>query len=194
MIFDHPKQVVAIALFIGIIAYLASALWCANFLVILPQAEDAIVDYVEIQTIDSHGDQQIKYHPIQFKNTLEELKYYHNERMVKKHRHFNIAELIAGGLLGACVFFSIAKLRNNIDSHSKSLEIAGGGALIGFFAVLIISSLLSIILPAPAKWFPHTIAEIREKHENETLKQLKVSAEELDAYRKETIQLFPPNN
>ena len=188
MILNYPKQVFAIALIIGIIAYLASALWCAYFLVILPQAEDGIVDYVEKQTIDSYGDQQIEYFPIQFKNTLEELKYYHNEQMAKKLRYWDIARLVVGGLIGICIFFVIPKFRNKIDSDSNLLEIIAVGALIGFFAVLIIPFILGTILPAPVKWFPQAIVENAKNRENETLKQLKIEAEELDTYRKETMQ------
>ena len=56
---------------LGFLAYVASALWSAIFIGSLPMDEDAVVDAIEIQT----GDDSYEWRRVEFKNSLEELKY-----------------------------------------------------------------------------------------------------------------------
>ena len=72
MSLKKPANVIVFAIVLGLIAYLASAFWSAIFIVSLPMAEDAVVDAIEIQT----GEDDYEWRPVEFKNSLEELKYY----------------------------------------------------------------------------------------------------------------------
>lgn len=182
MSLNKPAHVIAFAISLGIVAYLASALWSAIFIVSLPMDEDAITDAIEIETgEDRYGGVQTEWHPTEFKNTLEELKYYHNVGMQDRNRYWVYGEFILGGLVGFFVFYLIPKWRNTQEHQHETSGIAVGSVVLGVLVVLIIPLGLSWILPPPARWFPQEIVSIAETREKEALRRLKVLAKELDS-------------
>ncbi|MCG8345123.1 MAG: hypothetical protein MI685_08200 [Chlorobiales bacterium] len=179
---NKPAHIVAFAVSLGIFAYLASALWSAIFIVPLPMEKDAIIDSIEIETgEDRYGGIQTEWHPIEFKNTLEELKYYHNLQMRDRNRYWLYGELIVGGLIGLFVFYIIPKRRNILDNPYDTSGTAFGGIFLGILTVLIVPFVLSWVLPPPVKWFPQEIARIAEMREKDALSRLKVQAKERDS-------------
>ena len=182
MSLNKLAHVIAFAVSLGIVAFLASALWSAIFIVSLPMDEDAITDAIEIETGEGrYGGVQTEWHPIAFKNSLEELKYYHNVRMRERNRYWVYGQLIVGGLFGLFVFYIVPKWRNTLDPQNDTSGIAFGGVLLGVLVVLIVPLVLSWILPAPIKWFPQEIVEIAQTREKEALTHLKALAKELDS-------------
>lgn len=184
MSLNKPAHVIAYTIFLGIVAYLATALWSAIFIVSLPMDEDAITDAIEIETgEDRYGGVETEWRPTEFKNTLEELKYYHNVRMRDRNRYWVYGKLIVGGLLGLFVFYIIPKWRNTLEDQHDTSGIALGSAVLGVLVVLIVPLGLSWILPPPVRWFPQEIVSIAETREKEALTRLKVLAKELDSER-----------
>ena len=187
MSFNKSTHVIAFVISLGIVAYLASALWSAVFIVSLPMDEDAITDAIEIETgKNRYGEVQTEWHPTEFKNTLEELKYYHNERMRDRNRYWVYGELIVGGLLGFFVFYIIPKWRKTQEHQHDTSGIAVGSVVLGVLVVLIVPLVLSWVLPPPIRWFPQKIVSIAETRQREVLTRLKVLAKQLDSERNQS--------
>jgi len=75
MSLNKPAHVITFAIALGLITYLASALWSAIFIVSLPMDKDAITDAIEIETgEDRYGGMKTEWRPTGFKNSLEQLK------------------------------------------------------------------------------------------------------------------------
>ena len=186
MSLNKLAHVIAFAIALGIIAFLASALWGAIFIVSLPMDEDAITDWIEIETgEDRYGGVQTEWHPTEFKNSLEELKYYHNVRMRDRNGYWVYGEMIVGGLLGLFVFYIVPKWRKTQETQHGTTGFAIGGAFLGVLVVLIVPLVLSWVLPAPVKWFPQEIVDIAETRQKEALTRLEALAKELDSERKD---------
>lgn len=184
MSLKKPVHVLCFAIVLGVTAYLASALWSAVFIVALPMDEDAITDAIEIETgEDQYGGVQTEWRPIEFKNSLEELKYYHNVRMRDRNRYWVYGSLIVGGLIGLFVFHTIPKWRSILEPQDDATGNAIGAVIVGVLAVLVVPFIISRVLPPPAKWFPQEIRNIAETRENEALKQLESRARKRDAER-----------
>jgi len=180
MSINKPVHVIIFAIVLGFFSFLASATWSAIFIVSLPMAEDAIIDAVEIETgEDRYGTIQTEWWPIEFKNSLEELKYYHNLQMLDRNRYWLYGQLILGGLLSLCAFYIIPKWRNTLDPEDSS-RVVVTSVFLGVLTVLIMPFVFGRVLPAPVKWFPQEIIDIAELRENEVLNQLKVLADKLD--------------
>ena len=97
MSINKLKNVIGFAIALGLIAYLASALWSAIFIISLPMDQDAITDWVEVETGENRfSGTQTELEPTGFKNTLEELKYYHNVRMQDRNRYWVYGQLTIG--------------------------------------------------------------------------------------------------
>ena len=177
-----PSHVILFAIVFGLVAYLASALWCAIFIVSLPMDEDAITDAIEIETGgDRWRGARTEWLPIEFKNSLEELKHYHNVRMRDRNRYWVYGELIVGGFLGLFLFYIVPKWRYPQETLPHKTELAFGGALVGVCSVLIVPLVIGWVLPAPMNWFPQEIVDIANTREKEALMRLEPLARELDS-------------
>jgi RsiW-degrading membrane proteinase PrsW (M82 family) len=184
MSLNKPIHVIAFAVVLGIIAYLASAVWSALFIVSLPMDEDAITDAVELESgEDRYGNPETEWVPIEFKNSLEELKYYHNVKMRDRNGRWVVGQTIAGGFLGLLVFFIVPKLRGNPEQQRDATGDAIGSVFLGIVVVLLVPLVLSWLLPPPAKWFPRKIVSIAETNREEALTHLKGIARKMDAER-----------
>ena len=180
MSLNKPAHVIAFVIVLGFVAYLTSALWSAIFIVSLPMAEDAIVDAIELQT----GEDDYEWRPVEFKNGLEEVKYYHNVRMRDRNRYWVYGLMIVGGAIGLFVFYVVPKWRSKFDKERDTTGIAIGGAVIGVLVVLIVPRIIGWVLPAPVKWFPQEIVDIAETRQKEALERLEPLAREIDAERR----------
>lgn len=182
MSINKLSHIIVFAISLGIFAFLLTALWSAIFIVSLPVEKDAITDSIEIETGENrYGGVQTEWYPTEFKNTFEELKYYHNEQMRDRNRYWIYGLMLFGGILGLFVFYIIPKWRNNLEKQHDSLKIAMESITLGVVAVLIIPFILSWILPPPVKWFPQEIVKIAEMREKAALTRLKVLAKEVDS-------------
>lgn len=181
---NRPGHIVIFAIILGLIAYLASALWSAIFIVPLPMDEDAITDAVERKTVqDRYGNVQTEWRAIEFKNTLERLKYDHNVSMRDRNRYWVYGMLFVGGLIGLFVFYVVPKWRNTLPAESDTSGIAVGGFSLGLGVVLIVPLLLAWLLPAPVKWFPKEIVNIADVRQKAALSRLEGLAKRIDAKR-----------
>ena len=132
MSLNKPSHVIAFVISLGIVAFLASALWSAVFIVSVPMDECAIVDAIEVETgEDRYGGVQTEWRPTEFKDTLEELKYYHNVRMRDRNRYWVYGNLVVGGLLGLFVFYIIPKWRNTLEHQYDTSGIVVGSVVLG---------------------------------------------------------------
>ena len=175
MSLNKPTHIIIFAIILGLLAYFASALWSAIFIVSVPMDQDAITFAEEIGTTE----QKAEYH-LDFKNWLEKLKYEHNVRMRNRNRYWVYGLLIAGGLIGWFVFYIVPKWRQTLDIKQDPTGIAAGGAILGVLVVFIIPMVFSWVLPAPAKWFPKEITDIAMTRQKDALSQLEAKAKYFD--------------
>ena len=177
----EPAHVIAFTVSLGIAAFLASALWGAFFIVALPMDDDAITNVIEIERGENrYGVVQTERRPIEFKNPIEQSKYYHNVRMRDRNSYWVYGQMIVGGLFGLFVFYILPKWRNTLESHHDTTETVCTGAILGVMAVLIVPIVLSWILPAPVKWFPQVITDIARTREKEALTHLGIGGFSVD--------------
>lgn len=169
MSLDKPIHLIVFAVLVGVVAYFSSALWSAIFIVSLPMDADAIIDSVEVET----GENESKWYPTEFKNSLEEGKYYHNRRMRDRNRYWVFGQLIIGGLVGVFAFYVVPKWRSKLDGRYEPPAFVIGGIIVGVLTVLMIPFLLRCVLPAPIHWFPQELVNISESREREALERLK---------------------
>ena len=162
-----PTHLLIFAVLTGVFFYVASVIWSAIFIVPLPQADDWCSKSVEIET----GEDQREWHCVQFKDDLEELKFHHNYNMYKRNSYWVYTEIILGALVGMVVFYIIPKWRGRLKHWQGTHNIIMGGVL-GILATLVIPLILGLILPAPMKWFPQELGEIREIREQAALLDL----------------------
>lgn len=129
MSLNKPWHLAVFAFGLGIFVYLASALWSAVFIVALPQPPDAIVDSYPLER-ESGGryNEQVttEWVPIEFKNTLEEVKYYHNVRMRDRNQYWLHSMLAFGAFAGLCAFFLIPRWRRVLPDHYSASAAVGG--------------------------------------------------------------------
>lgn len=169
MSLDRPIHLIAFAATVGVITYLTSALWSAIFIVPMPLDADAITDSVEVQT----GENESKWYATGFKNSLEEAKYYHNRNMRERNRYWVYGQLLVGAALGILAFYVVPKWRTALNPRYEPPAFVIGGVFIGVLSVLFVPFLLSLVLPAPVKWFPQEIIDISESRERDALERLK---------------------
>ena len=185
MSINNITHAISFAIVFGFFAYLTSALWSAIFIVSLPMDADAVSDSIEIETIDeTHGGVRYEWLPTEFKNSLEELKYHHNVRMLNRNRYWVYGQLIIGGFIGLIVFYIVPKMRGTLETEYEKSGIACASIFFSALVVLLGQSFFSWILPAPAKWFPQRIVDIAESREREALTRLEALAKELESERK----------
>ena len=177
MSLSEKSHIIVFAIVLGSVAYLADVLWAAIFLVPLPNDEDAVVHWIEIQT----GANSYKSHPGEFKNSIEELKYYNNVQMVERNTYWLGGLAIVGGAIGLFAFYVVPKCRNNLGLERDNATIAISGIVIGVLVVVITPVIIARFLPASDKWFPKVIVEYRDMREKEALERLELYARELDA-------------
>ncbi|QDV40882.1 hypothetical protein Enr13x_07180 [Stieleria neptunia] len=176
MSLQKPFHIAAFVLTLGTLSYLASALWSAIFIVPLPMAPDAVVDVLE--TEGPNG--QLEYRPIEFKNRLEELKYFHNVRMKERNGYWVWGQIIIGLGIGAFCFYYLPKWRSIVPERADHAGIGIGAAFLGLGTTLIFPMILSFLLPAPYKWFPQEIVDIADLREAAELERLITIAEGYD--------------
>jgi hypothetical protein len=179
-----PTHVICFAISVGLVAYLASALWSALFIVSLPLDPDAVVDSIELDRgEDRFGNAMTEWRPVKFKNGFEELKYFHNRQMTVRNRYWLYAEVSIAGLTGVFAFFVVPKWRKISDDRYEPSLVVIEGALVGCISVIVIPFFLGLLLPAPVKWFPRSIVAISEQREKAQTELLKRVGSEIDQER-----------
>jgi hypothetical protein len=172
---NNPWHLAVFACSLGLMIYLASALWSALFIIDLPQDRDAVVDAVEIQHEEGGRYNDYSYtesRPTKFKNTLEELKYYHNLSMLERNQYWNYGVLAFGALAGFVTFYLVPRWRGSVEVRIDPIPTAFIGGWCGGFVAMFIPMILGWILPAPVEWFPSEIREIADLRQKAALSQL----------------------
>jgi uncharacterized membrane protein YraQ (UPF0718 family) len=180
---NKPWHLVVFACCLGVVIYLASALWSALFIIDVPQAPDAVVDFVEIEQQVSgryYDDSYTEASPTKFKNTLEELKYHHNVTMLERNRYWFYGTLIFGAFAGYVAFSLIPRWRARAGIHSGPPTSAISSAFLGAFVAAVLPMLLGWILPAPVEWFPRRICEMADARQSQALAKLEEAAARYD--------------
>ena len=169
---------------LGIVLYVATALWSALFIVDLPHDGDAVLDTVPIEREAGRYDQQAytEHVPTKFKSTLEELKYQYNVGMLARNRYWFYATLIFGAIAGYVAFCLLPRWRRSPELRGDAPSTAAGAAFFGAFVALVVPMVLGWLLPAPAEWFPQKIRVIADLRQTEALSQLQQLAEAQDLY------------
>ena len=149
MNFNNLKHIIPFLIIGSFFIFIISAILSSFFIIVLPLADDWCKDGDMIQI----GEDEYEYVCFEFKNEVEELKYYHNKEMLKRNKYLVGLEYVIGYLLTSLCFVFIPKWRKRI-SHKDlktNLLISIGVA----FAISIVGNLFfSWILPPPVNWFP----------------------------------------
>src|SRR5690554_2418978 len=100
---DNPVYVVGVALLIGIMVYLGSALWSALFIPAVPMDADWCHDGPEAL------EHKIMYDVacFDFKNDVEMAKYYHNAELIDRNRRWVYGTWAFGALMGVVAFYLV---------------------------------------------------------------------------------------
>ena len=173
MDFARPRDLLLFGAIAGVAFYLTSALWSALFIVALPQDRDWCKDAMEFQTGEASTDVRC----VEFKNTFEELKSYHNRDMVDRNGYWVYAELIAGAFSGWFMFCRLPARRGMCRSVSQS---SGGAVIYGMIVAMVVPLFLSWLLPAPVKWFPNQIIKYADAKVERQLNFLRELADQMD--------------
>jgi len=166
MVISSRKQVIVFIFAVGFLFYLASALWSAFFIVSLPQDKAWCKRWAQYE-VEGRFESKSVDECVEFKNTLEALKYDHNKKMYERNRYWVYGELAAGILLAFFVFHVIPRWRGSSLTLSGAMN--GGPILLGIATAILMPLLLGWILPAPEKWFPQEIKEIADLRVREEL-------------------------
>ena len=167
MSIHNSKQVLVFWLIAGLGIYLLNALWSAIFIVSVPMDPNWCTDSVEY----SSGEHGTEWQCVEFKDELEQRKYFHNQKMRQRNEYWVYGMIAFGGLLGLTVFYTGPKWRgDDVDSEDFILSI-----VVGATAALVAPLILGWLLPAPANWFPSEITEIANMKQEEALRRLRES-------------------
>lgn len=162
MYFDNLKHIIPFLIIGGFLLYIIAATISSFLIIVLPLGEDWCLDGDYLQV----SEDEYEYVCFEFKNELEEFKYYHNMEMAKRNKYVYIISFLIAYLLTSFCFCFIPKWRNKISKEvfRKNLLISAGVAL----AITFLGPLLfGFILPPPAEWFPSIFRDMHnEKVDN----------------------------
>ena len=183
---NKPWHLIAFACCLGVVVYLASALWSALFIINLPQAPDAVLDVVEITRESGRYDQWVETDvvPVGFSSTLEEHKYHHNVAMNERNRYWIYSTLIFGAFAGYVAFSLIPRWRARAGIQCDPPTASISSAFFGAFVAGVFPMLLGWVLPAPASWFPRQLVEMADSRQMEALSELEQVAAIQDRHGK----------
>ena len=176
----NPFHVGGYFLLIGLMLWLILAVSQGIFLPSVPQAQDYCSRWVPIPDgVDAPERLAGSSHRcVEFRNTLEQLKYYHNLRMVKRNRIVLYVTMGAGIMTSFLLFYAIPKWRKRKyfqGSYSYASGIIGLGMLAAFSPIL-----YGFVLPPPSKWFPDKIVKYIDSKETKEIHNLQEQAKDLD--------------
>jgi hypothetical protein len=176
----NPLHVGGYLLLIGLMLWLILAVSHGIFLPSVPQAQDYCSRWVLIPDGIDAPERLVgsSHRCIEFINTLERLKYYHNLRMVKRNRILLYIIMGAGIITSFLLFYAIPKWRKRKyfqGSYSYASGVIGLGMLAAFSPIL-----YGFVLPSPSKWFPDKIVKYIDSKEIKEIHNLQKQAKELD--------------
>ena len=171
------SHVAIFAFVLGFCSYIADACWAAVFIVSLPMDDDGVSGWFETEPEED----KVVMRPSGFKNRKQELIYSHNQRMAKRNLYWKYFQLGFGVCLGFLAFGTLPSWRSGDEStRSEDWSSKGiAGAALGFGSVIIISSVIARILPAPIDWFPDEFANISEERRAAEMKSISSMADEM---------------
>jgi len=167
-------------LLMGLMLWLIVAVSHGIFVPSVPQAPDYCGRWVSIPDgVDAPerlaGSSSIC---VEFKNTFERLKYYHNLRMVKRNRILLYIVIGTSVMTSFLVFYVLPMCRKSNYFHSHSIDLAG---IIGLGLLTAFSPILfGVVLPSPSKWAPDTVVKYIDSKRTMEIQKLEELSEELD--------------
>lgn len=179
---SNRVHVIAFLLIGGVLLYVGSAIWDAFFLPVVPNDPDWCKYGEETEVgYDRYTGPETEWRCVEFKNMLEEVKYYHNLNMRERNRYRVYGALAIGIAVSVLVFHVIPTWRGTRSTNTSGIAVA----LVLGFAVSVLAPLaLSWALPAPVEWFPASIVKVAKDQEREILEVLQDVARELDRQRR----------
>lgn len=175
----NPFQVGAFLLLFSGGLWITLAVLQGIFLTPVPQAPEYCNKWVPILDGDDAPERIAgsSSHCVEFINTLERLKYYHNLRMVKRNRILIYFVMGAGFLISLGLFYSLPKWRRASYAHDRN---ALGGSIVLGLLLTLSPMVLSIALPSPSQWAPDAINKYFNSQRADALLKLKEIAKEID--------------
>ncbi|NLC67800.1 MAG: hypothetical protein GX754_03220 [Clostridiaceae bacterium] len=104
-----------------------------------------------------------------YDNEFEVNKYFHNERMVKRHTYIFVSMIIVGIIASFLLFYFIPKWKGvkiEHDDYDHTFSIL----MLGAFTAGLVPLLFGWILPPPVDWFPNVFREINELQAKELMR------------------------
>jgi hypothetical protein len=167
----NPLHVAAFLLFASVALWLTLAVAQGFFLTAVPQAPDYCKNWVPIPD-DVDAPERLagsSTRCVEFVNTLERLKYYHNLRMVKRNRLLLYAVMSLGFVASVGAFFALPRWRRT--PYADATNVLGLTLLLGLL-VAFSPMLVRIVLPPPSRWAPDALREYFDSRRAATLEQL----------------------
>ncbi len=173
------KQVILYIIIAGFFFYLARAALDSIFIVAIPMDDDWCLQYNKDETKPEYEWVCLKY-----KNKLEQLKHYHNLKMIERNKYLSFSLFVIAFLLTKLIFSLIPEWKAN-GFNTQSLKIAMTDVtgiifelIIAFVIIFITPWIFELILPPPAEWFPEVFREISNAQIEAKLRELKSIAKE----------------
>jgi hypothetical protein len=156
----------------GFLAFVFNAALAAIFVISVEMDGDACLVLEEFET----GPDTYESICTQFKNSLQEEKYHHNHRMLKRNKYITYVNIALFLAITIHLFHLIPKWQRKPDFDSEDItKIVGLGLVVSIVLPLI----FGFVLPPPIEWFPDIFREIRYRQVDSVLREL----EELASYR-----------
>lgn len=179
----NPFHVGAFLLLTSVALWLTLAVAQGFFLASVPQEPDYCKKWVRIP---EHVDAPERLagsssRCVEFINTLERLKYYHNLRMVKRNRVLLYVVMAAGFVISLGVFIALPKWRRAKYAHDHNPL---GGALVLGLLLAFSPMVLGTVLPSPSRWAPDAINRYFESRRVDALVELEELAMDIDILRR----------
>lgn len=153
MNYNNKKHLFAYFIFAGMLMYLLHAALQSVFIISLPMEEGWAVETVQTDERE---------YITEFKNELEQAKYYHNTDMLKRNKYLMFGEFLFVFGISYLVFHLIPKWKNILNNES-GLAVFFTIGIISFIVLFIAPLVFSIILPTPSEWFPDIFIDTHDK-------------------------------
>ena len=174
-----PVHVGTFFLLTSVALWLTLAVAQGFFLTSVPQEQDFCERWIQISEHDDAPERLAGSFSscVEFINTLERLKYYHNLHMVKRNRVLLYVVTTAGFVISLGVFYALPKWRRASYAHDHN---PFGGALVLGFLLVFSPMILGTVLPSPSRLAPDAMNRYFDSRRVDALVELEELAMEID--------------
>src|SRR3989344_3547835 len=167
----NPFHIAAFLLLMNVALWLTLVVSQGFFLTDIPQAPDYCGKWVPIPE-DVDAPERLagsSSRCVEFVNTLERLKYFHNLRMVERNRILFYAVATLGFVLAVVAFYVLPRWRRTEYANAPN---ALGIALLLGLILAFTPTLLGLVLPSPSRWAPDAMNRYFESRRAVAFEQL----------------------